>query len=98
MTATITDKDRTLANSLNDCVDFSSKFYDEDHAAQLIANHVEERVRELEADRKRLDWLEAQGKPETFEEAPHSTVWVLVGDLGQSNIREAIDAAMKAAT
>ena len=54
--------------------------------AQLAAAHE---------DTKRLDWLESQGKPETFEDAPHATVWSIIGDMGSSDLRAAIDAARK---
>ena len=48
---------------------------------------------QAEDDTKRLDWLQEQGKPETYEDAPYSTVWVVCGDPGQTDIRAAIDAA-----
>lgn len=51
------------------------------------------RVRELEADRGRLDWLDEQGKPETFEDDDPATVWVLVSSNAKRDLREAIDAA-----
>lgn len=51
------------------------------------------RIAELEKDKERIDWFNDQGKPETFDDAPHSLVWVIIGDLGQSNLRDAIDAA-----
>ena len=58
------------------------------------------RIRELErenaalrADKERLDWLEAGGEPETYEDAPHALVWCVFGETGQRSIRVAIDAA-----
>jgi hypothetical protein len=67
-----------------------------------LACRMEKRVTRLEAqlaemrkDSERLDWLNEQGKPETYEDAPHAMVWVLVGELGQTELRAAIDAAMK---
>jgi DNA repair exonuclease SbcCD ATPase subunit len=68
----------------------------------LYTQRLEKRVTQLEAqlaearnDSERLDWFNEQGKPETYEDAPHAMVWVLVGELGQSELRAAIDAAMK---
>lgn len=49
--------------------------------------------RELRADRDRLDWLEVQGEPVTYEEAPHELVWCVIGGRGQRSLRAAIDAA-----
>lgn len=48
----------------------------------------------LEKETRRLDWLDTQGKPETFEDAPHSMVWVLIGETEHAEIREAIDEAL----
>lgn len=48
---------------------------------------------EMREDKARLDWLEDRGQAETFEDTPHSTAWFLVGKVGVTNIRTAIDAA-----
>jgi hypothetical protein len=47
----------------------------------------------LREDKERLDWLEAGGEPETYEDAPHALVWCVFGETGQRSIRAAIDAA-----
>ena len=44
-------------------------------------------------DKERLDWLEARGEPQTYEDAPHSLVWYVLGEDGERNLRAAIDAA-----
>ena len=47
----------------------------------------------LRKDKERLDWLEARGEPQTYEDAPHSLVWYVLGEDGERNLRAAIDAA-----
>lgn len=47
----------------------------------------------LRADKERLDWLEASGEPETYEDDPHALVWYVFGETDQRSIRDAIDAA-----
>lgn len=42
-------------------------------------------------DTQRLDWLDQQGKAETFEDADHSTVWCIMGETGVRALRVAID-------
>jgi hypothetical protein len=54
---------------------------------------AEQRAEAAEADREQLDWLDGQGEPETYEDAPHALVWSVIGDPGQRSIRAAIDAA-----
>lgn len=48
---------------------------------------------ELREDKERLDWLEVQGEPVTYEEAPHELVWCVIGGRGQRSLRDTIDAA-----
>lgn len=50
----------------------------------------------LREDKARLDWLDAGGEPETFEDAPHALVWTVIGAPGPQRLRAAIDAAMEA--
>ena len=60
------------------------------------ANFARELEREnaaLREDKERLDWLEAGGEPETYEDAPHALVWCVFGETGQRSIRAAFDAA-----
>ena len=51
----------------------------------------------LREDKERLDWLEVQGEPVTYEDEPHELVWSVFGERGQRNLRDAIDAARKEA-
>ena len=82
-----------------------------DHITQLESecNRLRERVKELEADKRRLDWLESVGFatiPATFDRPPdvHSWrignrskwKWVARGiDSNFTTVRDAIDAALK---
>lgn len=67
------------------------------HAAVLL--HEVRRLRAdnaaLRKDKERLDWLEAHGEPETFEDAPHALVWSVIGAPGERDVRVVIDAARK---
>jgi len=47
----------------------------------------------LREDKERLDWLAARGEPQTYEDAPHSLVWYVLGEDGERDFRAAIDAA-----
>lgn len=62
--------------------------------AELLVQR--QRAEAAEADRERMDWLDGQGEPETYEDAPHALVWSVIGDPGQRSIRAAIDAARAA--
>lgn len=62
--------------------------------AHLLAKARDE-VARLREDKKRLDWLEAHGEPETFEDAPHALVWSVIGAPGERDVRVVIDAARK---
>ena len=71
-----------------------------DRIAQLeqAVERLEQRNDELSEnatkDTERLNWLEDQAKPESFEDAPSCNVWVLYGDPGANDIRLVIDAEM----
>ena len=54
---------------------------------------LKSRAEAAEADTARLDWLDEQRQPETFEDAPHAQVWCIVGE---PDLRTAIDAARAA--
>ncbi len=56
--------------------------------------HTQAEIQLLLKDRARLDWLEDQGKPETYEDAPHAMVWVVQSEPGVNSLRAAIDAEM----
>jgi hypothetical protein len=47
----------------------------------------------LREDKERLDWLAARGEPQTYEDAPHSLVWYVLGEDRERDLRAAIDAA-----
>jgi hypothetical protein len=67
---------------------------------ETLAAKVSELLREnaaLREDKERLDWLDANGDPVTYEDAPHSLHWGITGDPGCRNLRAAIDAARKEA-
>ena len=51
---------------------------------------------EAREDTELLDWLESNGKPETYEDAPHATVWCIIGDPDEHDLRKSIRAAREA--
>lgn len=60
-------------------------------------DQLRRKIAALREDKERLDWLEIQGEPVTYEDEPHELVWSVFGERGQHNLRDAIDAARKEA-
>lgn len=103
--------DRDLAWYIEECVDLRKQLdrevesknahlriaCDEINQLKVRIGFFEREICRLRADKERLDWLDANGDPVTYEDAPHSLHWGITGDPGCRNLRAAIDAAREEA-
>lgn len=93
------DKDRACLRDVIRLYQIAVEDWDFDGMAAVllrIVHHREEAVRELEADRKRLDWLETQDVWIGIEGEYDVTPRITCGKSYRDKVRSSIDAAMKA--